>query len=67
MSKDLDNPNAMTGRGFMFHIDYDRGFYSTETIGSIDAPAFVVAGSAVENCQGNDRYVISNITMRVGV
>lgn len=66
----LDNINAMTGMAYQFDIDIDRGFYSNQVIGSIDAPGYVPAGSTIENvitnsrCGMDGRYIIANIESR---
>ncbi len=69
-----NNPHAMTGKSSNFGIDYARGFYSCEVIGSIDAPVCVPAGStfaneisypADHNCADlNGRYVTPAIAFR---
>jgi len=66
------NMNATTGAGWLFGIDMDRGFYVSDTIGSIDAPGYIVTGSTVENIfepgenfkPNGARFVINNIVPR---
>jgi hypothetical protein len=67
-----NNSNAMTGRGYVHGLA--DGFFSSETIGNIDAPTHTVTGSTFANVINysknhslhdlNGRYVIPNIVFR---
>lgn len=70
----MNNPNAMTGKGNMFNIRYNDGFYQHDMIGNIDAPTYMVLGSTIENiieypstsslADLNGRHIIANIGYR---
>ena len=60
----MNNTNAMTGMGYVFGIDYDRGFYSHEVVGHLDAPNYTLVGSTIKNKFDGEDYAIANITWR---
>lgn len=71
MDIQFNNPNAMTGKSYVFGLDMDRKFYSSDVIGAIDAPEYIVSGSFTENIidssrisEINGRYIISSIQRR---
>ncbi len=55
---------AITGAYPVLGLDYDRGFFSAETIGSIDAPEATLTGSTIKNDfdKGTRISVIPGIT-----
>jgi hypothetical protein len=64
-----NNVNVMTGNQYVFGLK--DGFYSSETIGNVDAPLYTLVGSTIDNNLdfGPDddltgRHIIPNIAFR---
>ena len=55
---------AMTGGVTLVELDYDRGFFSSTVLGSIDAPGCVPAGFTTKHVFEGETNVVGSVVAR---